>query len=176
MKIYVLRLRSTGGDDIRSLRAALKILGRRYGLRCLRIDTEILASPNGARRRRDQIRAPRRTTMDMSQFSGERFVKIADVADGPIPERIAGVRMGRYEKPDLVFENGDILSLNQTNTDILCRAYGAESDDWTDKQVELYQGEIKYQGQMQPAVKVRPISPTVATTFGDPALNDEIPY
>ena len=120
--------------------------------------------------------------MDMRQFSGEHFIKVIDLADGPIPERIAGARMGKYEKPDLLFESGDVLSLNQTNNDILRRAYGDDSDDWIEKDVELYQGQIKYQGNMQDAVMVRPISPTVkrtaaaTTTFGDPELDGEIPY
>src|SRR5207237_1442233 len=119
--------------------------------------------------------------MDMRKFSGERFIKLVDVAEGPIPERIADVREGKYGKPDLIFASGDILSLNATNNDILRRAFGDDSDAWLDKDVELYQGEIKYQGNMQDAVMVKPISPTQkradATTeerFGDP--DDQIPF
>jgi hypothetical protein len=36
--VYVLRLQSPGGDDIRRLRLLLKALLRRYGLRCLGIE------------------------------------------------------------------------------------------------------------------------------------------
>jgi hypothetical protein len=38
--IYVLRLRGKGCDDIRELRRTLKILLRRFGLRCLSITEE----------------------------------------------------------------------------------------------------------------------------------------
>ena len=39
-QIYHLRLQSTGGDDIRHLRAILKILLRCYRLRCISIAEE----------------------------------------------------------------------------------------------------------------------------------------
>jgi len=121
--------------------------------------------------------------MDMRKYSGERFIKLADVADGPIRERIVGVREGKYGRPDLIFESGDILSLNSTNNIVLMRAYGPDSDGWADKDVELYQGEIPYEGKPQDAVRVKPISPSMAAKekaaaakkLGD-QLNDDIPY
>jgi hypothetical protein len=130
--------------------------------------------------------------MDMRKFSGEHFVKVADVRDGPIRETIAAVRMGKWDKPDLVFMSGDILSLNVTNTGILRRAYGDDSDGWLDKHVELFLGEIEYQNKPQEAVTVRPVSPAItaadraATTkkldaaapapARDDDFGDEIPF
>jgi hypothetical protein len=38
--IYVLHLRGNGSDDIRELRRLLKILLRRFGLRCVGISQE----------------------------------------------------------------------------------------------------------------------------------------
>jgi hypothetical protein len=38
--VYVLRLRSPRGDDIRRLRLLLKLLLRSYGLRCLSVEQE----------------------------------------------------------------------------------------------------------------------------------------
>jgi hypothetical protein len=38
--IYVLKLQSTGGDDIRGLRWILKILLRRYGFKCIEVREE----------------------------------------------------------------------------------------------------------------------------------------
>jgi hypothetical protein len=90
--------------------------------------------------------------MDMRRFSGEHFIKVDDVRDGPLQEVIAGVKLGKYDKPDLVFESGDLLSLNATNNKTLVRAYGPNSDDWIGKEVELFHGEIEYQGKMQEAV------------------------
>jgi len=99
--------------------------------------------------------------MDMRKFSGEHFIKVDDVRDGPIQEKIAVVRQGKYDKPDLVFESGDVLSLNARNNKTLMRAYGRNSDDWIGKEVELFLGKIEYQGKMQEAVLVRQISPQV---------------
>ena len=109
--------------------------------------------------------------LNMKKYSGESFLKVADVRDGPLDLQIAVIREGKFEKPDLVFETGDILSLNATNTKILMRAFGSDSDGWIGKQVELYLGEIEYQGHMQEAVLVRPISPPVK-----PADTEEIPF
>jgi hypothetical protein len=38
--VYVLRLQSQRGDDIKTLRWALKMLLRRLGLRCISIEVE----------------------------------------------------------------------------------------------------------------------------------------
>jgi hypothetical protein len=38
--VFVIRLRGNGDDDVRKLRWILKILLRRYGLRCLSITQE----------------------------------------------------------------------------------------------------------------------------------------
>ena len=99
--------------------------------------------------------------MDMRKFSGENFVKVNDVRDGSIKGKVVGLREGRYGKPDLILESGDILSVNATNNKMLMRAYGTESDHWIGKMIELFLGEIEYQGKMQEAVLVRPISPLV---------------
>jgi hypothetical protein len=49
--------------------------------------------------------------MDMRKFSGEHFIKVDDVRDGPLQEMIAGVKLGKYDKPNLVFESGNLLSV-----------------------------------------------------------------
>jgi hypothetical protein len=110
--------------------------------------------------------------MDMRKYSGEHFIKVADVRSGPLRMRIAGVREGKYEKPDLIFTSGDVLSLNSTNNQTLIRAYGRDSDGWIEKEVELFLGEIEFQKKMQEAVLVRPITPV--TAGGE--LNDEMPF
>jgi hypothetical protein len=38
--IFVLRLRSLRGDDVRRLRALLKVLLRRHGWKCVSLDVE----------------------------------------------------------------------------------------------------------------------------------------
>jgi hypothetical protein len=108
---------------------------------------------------RSITRAERIMKMDMSKYSGGSFVKVADVKDGPIQEQIAVVKLGKWDRPNLVFESGGMLSVNATNNAELLKAYGKNSDDWIGKEIELYLGEIEFQNQPQEAVLVRPISP-----------------
>jgi hypothetical protein len=106
-------------------------------------------------------RAPstKETTMDMRRYSGDHFIKVDDVRERPIEAQIAVVKAGRFDKADIVFETGDILSLNATNTKILVCAYGPNSEDWIAKSIEMFLGEVEFQKKMQEAVVVRPISP-----------------
>ena len=116
--------------------------------------------------------------MDMRKYSGEHFLKVDDVRDGQLNRVIAAVKLGKYDKPNLVFENGDLLSLNATNTSVLVRAYGPNSVDWHGKEIELFHGEIEYQGKQQDAVLVRPISPPLkpsAQTKLNTEFDDDIP-
>ena len=97
--------------------------------------------------------------MEMSRYSGAAFLKIGDVKQGPIRVTITDVRIGKYDKPDLTFDDGSRLSANVTNCRALSRAYGTDSDVWVGKEVELYLGEIEYQDKMQETVLVKPVSP-----------------
>jgi hypothetical protein len=54
--------------------------------------------------------------MDMTRFSGSTFLKVDDVRKGSRKERIAVVNIGKYDKPDLVFESGKKFSLNAPRT------------------------------------------------------------
>jgi hypothetical protein len=96
--------------------------------------------------------------MDMTRFSGSTFLKVDDLRKASRKERIAVVNIGKYDKPDLVFESGKKFSLNATNVEMLINAYGSESDDWVGHVIELHLGQIKYKGDQQDAVLVRPIS------------------
>jgi hypothetical protein len=120
--------------------------------------------------------------MDMSRFCGEQFIKVADVRDGPLLVRISVIKEGKYSRPDLIFETGEILSLNATNNRTLVRAYGASSDDWIGKEIELCVGQVEFKGEMQDSVIVRPVSPPIpadertaaAKTVTNSDLDDEI--
>ena len=74
---------------------------------------------------------------------------------------IESIVEGKFDKPDLVFDDGTRLTLNVTNTRILARAYGTDSASWIDKEIELNVGETKYQGKPQELILIKPISPPV---------------
>jgi hypothetical protein len=118
----------------------------------------------------------------MKKYNTEYFIKVDDVRDGPIEGQIAAVKEGKWDKPDIVLETGDALSLNATNRKALTRAYETESDFWIGKQIELFLGEVEYQRKKQEAVLVRPISPPLKAAKAnkapdqDNSPSDEIPF
>jgi hypothetical protein len=121
--------------------------------------------------------------MRMSDYAGSKFLKIEDVANGPIEGVIVDITMGSYNKPVITFKNGDQLSLNKTNVRTLIDELGDESDHWIGHKIELYQGEVSVQGERQSCVLVRvvpgakqPVQSIVRTTTHKSELDDEIPY
>ena len=161
---YAVTFRAVTGDDsIHSLRATLKYAARR-GLRAIsarQVQDTLMKLPAaaGADGEKQAKRAVRRSEMDMSEFAGSRFLKVQDVKSGPIRARIVRVDLGKYNKPNIHLDDGNILSGNATNVRVLCRAYGSDSDGWIDKEIDLTLGTIEYQGEDQEAIVVNPISP-----------------
>jgi hypothetical protein len=47
------------------------------------------------------------------------------------------------------------LVLNKTNTTIIAKLYGDDTDDWVGKPVTLYATEVQFQGDMVDAIRVR---------------------
>jgi len=116
--------------------------------------------------------------MHMSKYLGSVFLKVGGIrASGPIRVRITDVSEGQFGKPDLTFHDRTQLSLNTTNNRVLARAYGMDSNDRIDKQVELVIGEIKYDGKMNEAILVKPISPPIENKAPPKSeFDDEIPF
>jgi hypothetical protein len=125
--------------------------------------------------------------MDLTKFFGAVFLKVDDVkASGPIVVKIVGIAEGQFGKPNLTFDNGSVLSVNATNGPTLMRAYGAESNDWIGKQIELSIGRTQFQGEARDSIMVRPISPPIqkrplpkpslVADAVEEDLNDPIPF
>jgi hypothetical protein len=120
--------------------------------------------------------------IDVTKYLGAAFLKTEDVAAGPLRVTIVDVVDGKYDKPDIIFDDGTRLSSNVTNTRILARAYGATSTaDWIGKEIELSLGEVKFQDKTQVSILVRPISPPIEKKSplkqkpgGD--MEDEVPF
>jgi hypothetical protein len=116
--------------------------------------------------------------MDAKKYLGCSFVTLKDVAEGPLRVTIDSIREGKYGKLDVNFEEGYALSLNVTNTRALAKAYGAETDYWLSHVIELFSGEVEFQGAMQPTVLVRPISlaPAKAELDRNADMDDDVPF
>lgn len=124
--------------------------------------------------------------MDITKYLGSAFLRVGDVkVNGPIRMVIESVTEGKFDKPDLTFDDGTRLSLNVTNTRTLARAYGTDGAGWIGKEIELYLGETEYEGKLQESILVKPISPSIekrpppkpkgeSDKRGD--LDDEIPF
>jgi hypothetical protein len=99
--------------------------------------------------------------MDMSKYAGSQFLRVADLQEqGSFKAKIIDIEIGeKFGKPNMTLSEGSILSLNVTNCGTLIRAYGANSDDWIGREIELYVGDVEYDGKTTPAIMVKPISP-----------------
>jgi hypothetical protein len=89
----------------------------------------------------DHGRRQGNSKMKMRKFV-KKFLKAADVAEGPLVRHIVDVKEGNYGA-EVAFASGEILSLSTTNVITLCGAYGDESADWIGKEVELYEGQTE---------------------------------
>ncbi len=124
--------------------------------------------------------------MDMRKYSGAAFLKVGDVkVNGPLRVVIVDIVEGKYSRPDLEFDDGTKLSVNATNNRVLIAAYGWDSTNWIDKEIELSVGQVQYEGELQDSILVKPISPPIekrpppkpkgeSDKRGD--LDDEIPF
>jgi hypothetical protein len=126
--------------------------------------------------------------MDMRKFRSGRFLRVEPVRNTPTPMsgRIEALKDGIYGKPNVHFDNGDILALNMTNVGILIDAYGPDSDDWIGKRVGLTVGKVPYQGAVIDSIVINPILPPInAAETEKPAektkkpavpIDDDIPF
>jgi hypothetical protein len=110
---------------------------------------------------------------NLRKYSGQRYFNVENVGERHLKRTIADVREGKFDKLDLIFTTGEILSLNTTNNNTLLDAYGASSDNLIDKEIELYVGSIKFNGVDRDSVLVKPISPPDKQPID---MGDEIPF
>ena len=100
--------------------------------------------------------------MDMTPYAGDVYLRVEDIREsGPKRVKIDRIEDGQFGKPVLVLNDGTSLTLNQTNARTLIRPYGPESRDWIDREIELYVGQISFDGRVQDSILVKPISPPI---------------
>jgi hypothetical protein len=122
-------------------------------------------------------------TMLMRKYAKTSYYKLDHVRGGPKLEVIKEVKDGKYDKPDLIFESGNILSANKTTVSALIDAFGDDSRSWADSAVEVYQGHTSDpNGNLVDCVLARrapeaaaPL-PNAKKADHDPDLDREIPY
>jgi hypothetical protein len=125
--------------------------------------------------------------MNAREWIGGRFLKPEDIGAMPIVLTIVDVAGGKWKKLDLTFNDGSKLSLNDTNGWTILRAWGDDTDDWIDKQVELSVGLTTYGGEPKDSVLLKPITPATPTSALKPVklpkpprksdpLDDNIPF
>jgi hypothetical protein len=126
--------------------------------------------------------------VDARKYAASEFISVEDIRGaGRVEKTIAGVSIGRFDKLDLAFSDGSVLSLNKTNTKTLMKAYGTDTDSWTDHVIALFVGPLEFQGRTQDAVLVAPVSrpavpPVIKPLPPKPApaiqsdMDDDIPF
>lgn len=134
--------------------------------------------------------------MDARKYAS-RFVKPDNVRDGPLQTRIVCVlEEERFGRLQLELETGSQFPLNDTNTNALIKAWGAETDGWIGREIELFLGTYRdwRNDEEKETVRVRAIVPPspaqgngsapadkplppsrVAASLKDD-LNDDVPF
>ena len=98
--------------------------------------------------------------MKISKAFPSDFLKAADLDDTPRNLKIQrvefNVKIGDDEKPVLYFSGeGKGLVLNKTNSNIITKIYGDETDEWIGKEIILYPAMVEFKGDMVEAIRVR---------------------
>ncbi len=99
--------------------------------------------------------------MDMTgAFPGAHY-KAADIMAGPIVLTIAAVAMGKVgddTKPIMKFYEGDQdMVLNVTNSNTIVAAFGAQSEAWAGRQIQLFATKVQFGAEMVDAIRVTPV-------------------
>jgi hypothetical protein len=93
-----------------------------------------------------------------------------------------------YGKLEALLESGRKLGLNGTSVGALMSKFGTDYEKWSGKDIEIYAGQVKYQGSLKDAVLARPLDgealeamsdaegPPVKYPDGPNDPDDEIPY
>ena len=106
--------------------------------------------------------------MDARKFAS-KYINADSVRESPVTARIVNVfEDDRYGRLTLELETGSEFSLNQGNANVLIHAWGHETDNWMEQELELSLGFYKDWKVDPPVdketVKVRAISPAKTTT------------
>ena len=100
--------------------------------------------------------------MDINQQFPSKFIKEADLQGKPQVLTMARITVEAMEqsgsdtKPVVYFQGAKKgLALNVTNKNVLVLLYGAETDNWIGKQIELYPSQTDFRGEVVACIRCR---------------------
>lgn len=124
--------------------------------------------------------------MKISSAFPSKYLKAEDVIEDTtytiarVEIETLGQGRDAEEKPIVYFNEVDKgLALNKTNSGIIAKLYGDDTDDWTNRAVTLYATEVQFKDEMVLAIRIRmrvakPATPAPAQTAkpaGKPVAN-----
>lgn len=102
----------------------------------------------------------------VNEMYPSRYLKAADCEDAELVLTIKSIeeeKIGTDDKWVVYFRGEDKgLVLNKTNTNVIAKLYGDDTDDWIGKAITLYATEVQFQGDMVEAIRVRSKVPKTA--------------
>lgn len=102
--------------------------------------------------------------MNINEAFPSNWIKAHDLS-GDTPVTISGFKLGAYDDgkpaPSLSFTEmpGKWLGVNKTNSKVIAKLHGDDTDGWKGKRITLYPTEVEYQGEMIMGVRVRMTAP-----------------
>lgn len=98
--------------------------------------------------------------MKISDTFQSKYLKAADLNGRTVRVTIASVFSESMDdgkvKPIMFFQNAQKgLVLNRTNASTIAMAFGDDTDNWIGATIELFPQAVAFQGQMQPAIRVK---------------------
>jgi ribosomal protein L12E/L44/L45/RPP1/RPP2 len=107
--------------------------------------------------------------VDVRHYIKGKFLKVDDfAAEARRRESIQGTEEGKFDKLNLLLSSGDQLALSATNLRRLTQAYGFNSEDWVGLEIELYVGQLEFNGRPVDSILLKPISPGRTTPTAAP--------
>lgn len=99
--------------------------------------------------------------MKISEEFPSKYLRAPDLKGRTVRVTIASVHRSEdlgdgKTKPIAYFQNAQKgLVLNKTNASTLAYAFGDDTDNWIGAAIELFPMMVSFQGQMQPAIRIR---------------------
>lgn len=124
--------------------------------------------------------------MDIDSAFPGKYLKASDLKDRDarvvIGQVVMEVMNDGKSKPVIFFRNkGKGLVLNISNKNTIKEMFGAQTEQWIDKQITLYPTKVEMRGEMVDAIRIRYVEPPKPKNV-EPAqsladeMSDEIPW